>query len=75
MVKNVYINCCFFCCTVGISQVCKRMAIHTEESKSEGQTKLSQKSETHSASVVASPAEREDMCEDMSTHSDNHSGT
>uniref|UniRef100_A0A3B4BTW7 Si:ch211-230g15.5 n=1 Tax=Pygocentrus nattereri TaxID=42514 RepID=A0A3B4BTW7_PYGNA len=28
---------------------------------------------THSASIVASPAEREDLCEDMSTHSDNHS--
>ncbi|XP_066516255.1 polyhomeotic-like protein 3 isoform X2 [Hoplias malabaricus] len=53
--------------------VCKRMVNYTEESKNEGQTKLSQKPETHSALVVASPAEREDLCEDMSTHSDNHS--
>lgn len=55
------------------SMVSKRMLICTEESKSETQIKLSQKSETHTASVVASPAEREDLCEDMSTHSDNHS--
>uniref|UniRef100_A0A3B4DKL5 Si:ch211-230g15.5 n=1 Tax=Pygocentrus nattereri TaxID=42514 RepID=A0A3B4DKL5_PYGNA len=58
--------------TVDKSMVCKRTAT-SEETKSEGQTKLLQKSETHSASIVASPAEREDLCEDMSTHSDNHS--
>ncbi|XP_072546496.1 uncharacterized protein [Salminus brasiliensis] len=55
------------------SIVSKRISICTEESKNESQIKLSQKSETNSASVVASPAEREDLCEDMSTHSDNHS--
>ncbi|KAI4877884.1 hypothetical protein NFI96_007871 [Prochilodus magdalenae] len=55
------------------STVCKKSGVCSEETKSEGQPKLPQKSETHSASVVASPAEREDLCEDMSTHSDNHS--
>ncbi|XP_007232737.1 polyhomeotic-like protein 3 isoform X2 [Astyanax mexicanus] len=55
------------------SMVSKRMLICTEGLKSENQIKLSQKSEIHPASAVASPAEREDLCEDMSTHSDNHS--
>ncbi|KAK1806180.1 hypothetical protein P4O66_000073 [Electrophorus voltai] len=54
--------------------VCKRMAVCAEESTSQCHAKLPLKPEALPISVRASPADREDICEDLSAHSDNHSG-
>lgn len=46
-------------------QVCKRPVVCTEEPRSQKTPSVS----------VASTAGREDICEEMSPHADNHSGT
>ncbi|XP_076868280.1 uncharacterized protein LOC143519087 isoform X2 [Brachyhypopomus gauderio] len=53
--------------------VCKRMAVCSEDSMSECHAKLPLKPEALPVSVRASPADRDDICEDLSAHSDNHS--
>ncbi|XP_026863898.2 polyhomeotic-like protein 3 isoform X2 [Electrophorus electricus] len=53
--------------------VCKRVAVCAEESTSQCHAKLPLKPEALPISVRASPADREDICEDLSAHSDNHS--
>lgn len=48
----------------GVCQVCKQPAVCTEEPRSQKTPSVS----------VASTAGREDVCEETSTHADNHSG-
>ncbi|XP_051543272.1 polyhomeotic-like protein 3 isoform X2 [Myxocyprinus asiaticus] len=53
--------------------VFNKMTVCTEDSRTDGQIKMSQKNESHLPSVPPWQAEKDDQCEETSTQSDNHS--
>ncbi|XP_051970850.1 polyhomeotic-like protein 3 isoform X2 [Xyrauchen texanus] len=53
--------------------VFNKMTVCTEDSRTDGQMKMSQKNESHLPSVPPWQAEKDDQCEETSTQSDNHS--
>lgn len=61
--------------TISVFLVFNKMTVCTEDSRTDGQIKTSQKSETRSPLTPSWQAEKDEQCEETSTQSDNHSGT